>query len=91
MIDVNQFADAPSVRKALKGLTAKIARLNMAAKKAKGTDKEQAKQDAYAAAVADREALRAKLKELHADVVGAEEGETPEAPEAEAPAEEVAG
>jgi hypothetical protein len=66
MIDVNQFNDAPSVRKEIKGLTAKVARLNMAYKKAVGTDKEQARKALYDEAVADREALRKKLEELHA-------------------------
>lgn len=69
MIDVTQYKDAPSVRKAIKGLTSKVARLNMALKKAKGTDKEAKRQELYNEAVADREALKAKLKEFHEEVV----------------------
>lgn len=68
MINMEEFKDAPSVRKAIKSLTAKVARLNMAFKKAKGTDKEAARKEAYDAAVADREALRKKLEEFHAEI-----------------------
>lgn len=82
MIDVNQFKDAPSVRKEIKGLTAKVARLNMAYKKAAGTDKEQARKALYDEAVADREALRKKLEELHAADKAAEPADA--APAAEA-------
>lgn len=66
MIDVNQFNDAPSVRKEIKSLTAKVARFNMALKRAKGTDNEAKRQAMYDEAIADREALRKKLDELHA-------------------------
>lgn len=79
MIDINQYQDAPSVRKAIKGLTAKVARLNMSLKKAKGTDKEAKRQELYNEAVADREALRAKLQEFHAEAVKSDtEGEATE-------------
>lgn len=69
MIDVNQYQDAPSVRKAIKSLTTKVARLNMALKKAKGTDREAKRQELYNEAVADRDALRTKLKEFHTEAV----------------------
>ena len=79
MIDTTQYQDAPSVRKAIKGLTAKVARLNMSLKKAKGTDKEAKRQELYNEAVADRDALRAKLQEFHAEAVkSGTEGETTE-------------
>lgn len=78
MIDVSQYQDAPSVRKAIKGLTAKVARLNMSLKKAKGTDKEAKRQELYNEAVADRDALRAKLQEFHAEAVKDVEDAAPE-------------
>ncbi len=78
MIDTTQYQDAPSVRKAIKGLTAKVARLNMSLKKAKGTDKEAKRQELYNEAVADRDALRAKLQEFHAEAVKDVEDAAPE-------------
>lgn len=70
MINMDEFKDAPSVRKAIKGLTSKIARFNMALKKAQGTDKEAQRKALYDEAVADRGALRKKLEEFHAEIAG---------------------
>ena len=68
MINMDEFKDAPSVRKAIKGLTSKIARFNMALKKAQGTDKEAQRKALYDEAVADRDALRKKLEQFHAEI-----------------------
>lgn len=70
MINMDEFKDAPSVRKAIKGLTSKIARFNMALKKAQGTDKEAQRKALYDEAAADRDALRKKLEEFHAEIAG---------------------
>lgn len=73
MINMDEFKDAPSVRKAIKGLTSKIARFNMALKKAQGTDKEAQRKALYDEAVADRDALRKKLEEFHAEIAAKSE------------------
>ena len=64
MIDVDQFTDAPSVRRAIKSATAKVARLSRAVRLAKDEAKAKAFVEKWQAAGLYRDALRAKLAEL---------------------------